>query len=62
MGHKKGIIPRLYETSVVFLLLFVVVFGLIYVLLAVFYPERSSLITLLSKYSFIDYMGYLNKK
>jgi hypothetical protein len=36
MGHKKGIILRLYETSVAFLLLFVVVFGLIYELLWLF--------------------------
>jgi len=52
LGHKKGIVPRLYETSVVFVLLIFVVIGLIYVLLAVFYPERSSFLTMLSKLSF----------
>jgi hypothetical protein len=49
LGHKKGIVPRLYETSVVFVLLIFVVIGLIYVLLAVFYPERSSFLTMLSE-------------
>lgn len=52
LGHKKGIVPRLYETSVVFVLLIFVVIGLIYVLLAVFYPERSSFMSLLSKFKF----------
>jgi LMBR1-like membrane protein len=52
LGHKKGIVPRLYETSVVFVLLIFVVIGLIYVLLAVFYPERSSFLSMLSKLRF----------
>lgn len=49
VGHKKGLVPRLYETIVVFILLIFVVIGLMYVLLAVFYPERSSFLTMLSK-------------
>lgn len=49
LGHKKGIVPRLYETSVVFTLVMFVLIGLIYVLLAVFYPERSSFLSMLSK-------------
>lgn len=52
LGHKKGIVPRLYETSVVFVLLIFVVIGLIYVLLAVFYPERSGFLSMLSKLRF----------
>lgn len=50
LGHKKGLVPRLYETSVVFVLLIFVVIGLIYVLLAVFYPERSSFLSMLSEF------------
>lgn len=51
LGHKKGVMPRLYETSVVFGLLIFVVIGLIYVLLAVFYPERSGFVSMLSKFA-----------
>lgn len=63
LGHKKGIIPRLYETSVVFVLLIFVVIGLIYVLLAVFYPERSGFLSMLSKFwicSLLNLFLFLN--
>lgn len=50
LGHKKGIIPRLYETFVVFSLLTVIVIGLIYVLLALF-SEKSSFLSILSKFN-----------
>lgn len=52
IGHKKGIIPRFYETMVVFFLLCFVGIGLIYVLLASIYPERSSFLSMFSEYSF----------
>lgn len=48
LGHKKGIIPRLYETFIVFSLLTVIVIGLVYVLLAVF-SEKSSFLSMLSE-------------
>jgi uncharacterized membrane protein YhdT len=54
IGHKKGIVPRLYETSVVFTLLIFVVIGLIYVLLAVFYPERNSFLSMLSEFDSVQ--------
>lgn len=57
LGHKKGVVPRLYETSVVFVLLIFVVIGLIYVLLAVLYPERSSFLSMLSKFT----LWFINK-
>lgn len=49
IGHKRGIATRLYETLVVFTLLIFVGIGLIYVLLAVFYPERNGFLSMLSK-------------
>lgn len=51
-GHKKGIIPRVYETFTVFSLLAFVVLGLTYVLSAVMDPEKIGFLSLLSKFSF----------
>lgn len=48
LGHKKGIIPRLYETFVVFSLLIFIVIGLAYVLLA-FFSEKGSFLSILSE-------------
>lgn len=49
-GHKKGIIPRVYETFTVFSLLAFVVLGLTYVLSAVMDPEKIGFLSLFSKY------------
>lgn len=49
LGHRKGVIARFYETLVVFALLCFVVIGLIYVLLAAIYPERSSFLAMFSE-------------
>ena len=53
LGHRKGIIARFYETIVVFILLTIIGIGLIYVLLAVFYPERISFLSVFSKFNAI---------
>ncbi|CAG9805579.1 unnamed protein product [Chironomus riparius] len=65
LGHKKGIIPRLYETFIVFSLLTVIVIGLVYVLLAVF-SEKSSFLSMLNittylpfLYSCVSFIGVL---
>lgn len=49
VGHKKGVISRVYETFVVLALLAVVVLGMTYVISAVIDPERSGFQTLMSK-------------
>lgn len=49
VGHKKGVISRVYETFVVLTLLAVVVLGMTYVISAVIDPERSGFQTLMSK-------------
>lgn len=50
LGHKKGVLSRLQETFVVFFLLIFVVIGLIYVLLALFHPERNNFLSMLSEF------------
>lgn len=49
VGHKKGVISRVYETFVVLALLAIVVLGMTYVISAVIDPERSGFQTLMSK-------------
>lgn len=66
-GHKKGVIARAYETFTVFSLLAFAVMGIIYVLSAVIYPEKSGLRTLLDfgsyylpfLYSCVSFMGVI---
>lgn len=49
VGHKKGVISRVYETFVVLALLAIVVLGMTYVISAVIDPERSGFQTLMSE-------------
>ncbi|KAG5681765.1 hypothetical protein PVAND_011174 [Polypedilum vanderplanki] len=65
LGHKKGILPRLYETFVVFSLLSVIIIGLVYVLMALF-SERSNFLSILNittylpfLYSCVSFIGVL---
>lgn len=66
-GHRKGVFPRFYETSIVFTLLIIAVIGLVYVVLAVFYPERSSFVSMFNittyhlpfLYSCVSFIGVL---
>ncbi|XP_065366892.1 protein Lilipod isoform X2 [Calliphora vicina] len=66
-GHKKGIIPRVYETFTVFSLLAFVVLGLTYVLSAVIDPEKIGFLSLLNLgsvhlpflYSCVSFLGVL---
>jgi hypothetical protein len=67
IGYRKGVIPRFYETLIVFTLLIIAVIGLVYVALAVFYPERSSFISMFDittyhlpfLYSCVSFIGVL---
>lgn len=52
VGHKKGVISRVYETFTVFSLLAVVVLGITFVISALIDRERSGLQTLLCKLFF----------
>lgn len=47
VGHKKGVISRVYETFTVFSLLAVVVLGITFVISSLLDRERSGLQTLL---------------
>lgn len=65
LGHKKGIIPRLYETFVVFSLLTVIIIGLVYVMLALF-TEKNNFLSILNitmylpfLYSCVSFIGVL---
>lgn len=51
VGHKKGILSRVYETFTVLSLLAVIVLGLTYVISAIIDQDRSSLYMLFSKYT-----------
>ncbi|KAG4072779.1 hypothetical protein HA402_005256 [Bradysia odoriphaga] len=65
VGHKKGVISRVYETFVVLALLAIVVLGMTYVISAVIDPERSGFQTLMNLgsyylpflYSCISFLG-----
>ncbi|XP_017482754.1 PREDICTED: protein Lilipod-like isoform X1 [Rhagoletis zephyria] len=67
VGHKKGIIARVYETFTVFSLLATVVLGITYVLSAVMDPERIGFLSLLNLgsvhlpflYSCVSFLGVL---
>lgn len=51
VGHRKGIIARVYETFTVFSLLAVTFLGIMYVISALIGREKSGILTLFSKYT-----------
>lgn len=48
-GHRKGLMPRVYETFIVLLLLAMVILGITYVVSALIDKDNSSIQTILSK-------------